>query len=195
MFLLANAALWKPSLMKAALVALALQVTSVAVADQSPPAALDLTQKIEALTSALTALGATVDAAEAQKAATLSYATANELRVEYRMVSPPQLHNILIQLGLRKHGLCCDWAAVMVRRLHALELTTLEVHWIVAHQGNVLREHNSALLTAVGGDLATGIVIDGWRNSGELYWGAARDDRYPWKMHPDNREWQLLECR
>lgn len=189
----------RTNLIFASLMTFSIALTGAAFADalRSQPADSMLVPdlRVQALATALIALDPSVDPNEAQRAATLSYATAAELRVEYRMVSPPQLHNMLVKLGMREHGLCCDWAAAMVRRLHALELRSLQVHWIVAHHGDVLREHNSALLSAVGGDVANGIVIDGWRNAGELYWSLARDDRYAWTIHPDSREWAQLECR
>jgi outer membrane murein-binding lipoprotein Lpp len=146
------------------------------------------------LAAALQALGPGVDPAEARRAAATAFAVVRELAASYRMVSPPQLHNTLVNTGLRDRGLCCHWAEDTVSRLHALQLSTLEVHWVTAHLGDRLREHNSAMLSPRGGGIANGIVIDGWRDAGELYWGPAHADRYPWHLHPASREWHRVSC-
>lgn len=108
---------------------------------------------------------------------------------------PPELHNILVNTGLRERGLCCHWAEDTARRLHALQLKTLEVHWVVANQGSMLHEHNSAMLTAHGEPTANGIIVDGWRNAGTLYWGAISADRYAWKLHEADEHWQWIRCQ
>lgn len=146
------------------------------------------------LAAALWALDPGVDPAEARRAARAAFAATRELAASYRMVSPALVHNALVNSGLRERGLCCHWAEDMVTRLHALELHTLEVHWVVAHAGERLREHNSAMLTPRGGGLGNGIIVDGWRDAGQLYWGAASSDRYPWVIHPASAEWRRIHC-
>ena len=42
------------------------------------------------------------------------------------------------------------------------------------------REHSSVVLTAPGQPFDEGIVLDAWRHSGRLYWGAVKTDKYPW---------------
>ncbi len=162
--------------------------------EASAAALADLTANEAALALALTGLDARVDVVEARRAASTAYATVHELAARYRMVSPALLHNTLVNAGLRDRGLCCHWAEDTVARLHSLQLATLEVHWVTAHLGDRLREHNSAMLSPRGGGLANGIVIDGWRDAGRIYWGAADSDRYPWRLHPASREWQRVRC-
>jgi hypothetical protein len=68
-----------------------------------------------------------------------------------------------------------------MQRLVLLELKNFQLHWGVAHRGSELREHNSVVVTARGQKFEEGIVLDPWRNSGELYWARVKNDRYPWK--------------
>lgn len=150
--------------------------------------------QVAELANALRALAPDVDAAEAQRAAATAFSATRELAVHYRMAWPPELHNMLVNAGLRDRGLCCHWAADMNARLHALDLRSLETHWVVAHRGSALREHNSAMLTPRGGGLHNGIVIDGWRRAGKLTWVAATTDRYPWRLHARSGQWQRLRC-
>ncbi len=68
-----------------------------------------------------------------------------------------------------------------MRELQTLRLTTLELHWAEARP-RTLREHNSVVITARGTPFLEGIVLDGWRNSGRLYWSPVALDRsYPWR--------------
>jgi len=93
-------------------------------------------------------------------------------------VGPPLFHNFLVNTGMRKRGLCFQWAEDLLAQLDALELTTLELHWGEARAGT-WREHNCIVATAKGQPFRTGIVLDGWRHSGRLYWNALARDHYP----------------
>ena len=67
--------------------------------------------------------------------------------------------------------------------LEALPLENYPLHWAPASRGELFREHNSVVVTARGGALETGIVLDPWRESGELYWSLVSEDRYPWEPY------------
>ena len=132
-----------------------------------------------ALCDSITALSPGVRPDEAQRLAICSYATANELRREYRVVGPPLFHNFLVNTGIRKRGLCFQWAEDLLARLDELKLATLELHWGEARAGT-LREHNCIVVTAKGQPFRSGIVLDCWRHSGRLYWAPLTTDHYPW---------------
>lgn len=171
----------------ALLLALAAGCTTVTPA---PPSASDE----QSLTAALAALDASVDPAEAAALSRTAYRASRELTTHYRMVGSADIHNLLVNLGLRERGLCCDWARDMLLRLAALDAQTLTLHWITAYEGQGIDEHNSVLVTPRGGGLANGIVIDGWRSPGRLVWIAAPADRYPWQLHAANPDWQRIHC-
>ena len=181
---LSNAITWLP---------IALFAWSISSCTAVPPRVADT--DVDALTAALAALSPRVDLSEARLAASTAYTATDELRASYRMVGPPpELHNILVNTGLRNRGLCCHWAEDLGNRLHALRLKTLAIHWVVANEGSVLHEHNSAMITAQGGPAASGIIVDGWRNAGTLYWGALSADHYAWTLHAADQQWQLIRC-
>jgi hypothetical protein len=75
-----------------------------------------------------------------------------------------------------------------MQRLQALDLRTYHLHWGVAHRGNDLREHNSVVITANGQPFEAGLLLDPWRNSGDLYWAIVTTDSYPWEELPAS-EW------
>ncbi|MCA9509852.1 MAG: hypothetical protein KC560_04050, partial [Myxococcales bacterium] len=78
--------------------------------------------EVVALAGALAGLDAAVDAGEARLAAQTALAATREVAEVYRMTWPPQLHNALVNSGLRERGLCCHWAEDMAARLRALDL-------------------------------------------------------------------------
>jgi hypothetical protein len=54
-----------------------------------------------------------------------------------------------------------------------------------ANIGEYLYEHNALIVMAKGGNIKEGIIIDPWRNAGELYFSKVADDpKYNWKHRP-----------
>ena len=108
-----------------------------------------------------------------------AYATAQLLRHNYGAVWPPLFHNLLVNTGIRKRGLCFQWAEDLLEQLDALKVTTLELHWAEARAGT-WREHNCVVVTAKGQPIRDGILLDCWRHSGHLFWSIVSADHYPW---------------
>jgi hypothetical protein len=126
-------------------------------------------------------LSPAVDPAEAARLAETACTRAAELRGEYRVVGTPLFHNVLVNMGVRQRGLCYQWADDLEARLETLRLRTLVVNRAVARAAT-WREHNCLVITAPGVPFAEGIVLDGWRHSGKLFWVKVREDSYPWKL-------------
>jgi hypothetical protein len=145
-------------------------------------------QKVEGLQDDLAALNQRADQLEARQVAETAIIYSNQLADEYRLVRPAVLHNLLIRVGLKDRGLCYHWTEDLLKRLQALDLRTYQLHWGVAHRGSDLREHNSVVITARGQAFEKGMVLDPWRNSGDLFWTLINTDRYPWRKLPPT-EW------
>jgi len=143
--------------------------------------------KIAALQTSLKKLGKATDPDEARRVAETAVTDSMRLAEQYRMAPPARWHNLLIQMGLRERGLCFHWTEDLMKRLQALNLRTYRLHWGVAHQGSDLREHNSVVITALSQPFENGLVLDPWRNSGDLYWAAVRQDEYPWVPLPPDQ--------
>jgi len=60
-------------------------------------------------------------------------------------------------------------------RLKALKLKTLVLHWGAAYAGT-LDENNGLVVTARNQPFENGIVIDGWRRAGRLFWCPLKED-------------------
>ena len=144
--------------------------------------------KVESLRVDLAALNGRANLVEAGQVAQTAIEYSYYLAEKYELVQPPVLHNVLVRMGIKDRGLCHHWAADLMTQLQGLELKTYHLYWGVAHRGSELREHNSVVVAAKGQQFEKGIVLDPWRNSGELYWTPVKSDRYPWKERPRN-EW------
>ena len=156
--------------------------TNVAAEDHRTPEAF--CEKVQALQQDLAALDRQADLLEAKQVAETAITYSNQLAKEYRLVRPPVLHNVLIRVGLKDRGLCYHWTEDLLQQLQSLDLRTYQIHWGVAYRGSELREHNSVVITGKGQAFEQGIVLDPWRNSGELYWALIKIDRYPWQELP-----------
>ncbi len=132
------------------------------------------------LTAKLSQLSRRVRADEARRVAATAFITGSELRREWRVVRSPRLQNFLVNTGLRKAGLCYQWATELLIRLDALKLRTLDLHWAESFAGTI-REHNAIVVTAKGQPFERGILLDTWRYSGRLAWvPVTADPHYHW---------------
>ncbi len=145
-------------------------------------------ENIGRLKQQLLSLKNDVNDAEADLLAETAIRESAMLAERYRLIRPARLHNLLVQVGLRDRGLCYHWTEDLMKPLAALHLKTLELHWGVAHRGSDLFEHNSVVVTARGANFVQGMILDPWRNSGNLFWELVAKDPYPWKQLP-RAEW------
>jgi hypothetical protein len=134
---------------------------------------------IESLRKQFIGLSPTVHPDEAQRVAECSIASADQLARDYRVLGPPLFHNFLVNTGIRKRGLCFQWAEDLFARLDRLKVSTLELHWGEA-RARTLREHNCVVVTAKGQPFHDGIVLDCWRHGGHLFTSRVASDHYPW---------------
>jgi hypothetical protein len=132
-----------------------------------------------ALAEQIAALSPRVRRREAGRLAQCAYATAHRLKEQYGMIWPPLLNNVLVNTGIKKRGLCFQWAGDLLVRLDGLKLATLELRWGEAQVGTQ-HESNCIVVTAKGQPFKTGIVLDGWRHCGHLYWGPVSTDEEHW---------------
>jgi hypothetical protein len=138
---------------------------------------------INALRKALVALAPDVDPAEAQLLSVTAHTTARRLKQEYRVVLNPEFQNFLINIGLRERGYCAHWARDIGARLKELKLKTLVLHWGAAYAGTT-GEDNCLVVTARNQPFQEGIILDGWRRAGRLFWCAVKKDHeYELEQH------------
>ena len=104
-----------------------------------------------------------------------------QLTKDFELTSPPQYHNFLVNVGLREKGLCYHWSDALYLYLSQKKYASFEFHLMGANIGEYLYEHNVLVVVAKGGSVEDGIIIDPWRESGEVYFSKVEDDAgYTW---------------
>jgi len=147
--------------------------------DDVSPASAQLT-RLQMLTRRLLALGPNIDPAEARQVAATALQTSLTQRREYEVTGGATSHNLAVASGKKRRGLCIHWTRDLLDALRALDLRTFTLYWGIANEGNVVSEHSTVVIAARGEGFHEGLVLDGWRYSGCLYWGAVIADRYRW---------------
>ena len=136
--------------------------------------------KIEAL-STLLKLQNTIPRNERLNLARALYARTQELTEKFELTSPPIWHNTLVNIGIKRQGLCYHWSDALYLGLNKKSYPHYDFYLVGANIGEYFTEHNALLITVKGADISEGIIIDGWRDSGRLYTARVKDDtEYQW---------------
>ena len=132
--------------------------------------------KIEQLREDLISLSSSIDKKEAQKLSYIAVTYPLYLAKKYSLVYPPQFHNFLVNVKIRNRGLCYQWVEDMMNYIRKKRFKTFDFHWAVANRGK-LNEHNVIVVTAKNQPFYKGILLDGWRNSGKIFWTPVTKDK------------------
>jgi hypothetical protein len=132
-------------------------------------------KSITKLDDALVALAPDVDPGEAELLSVTAHTASRSLAREYGVVWCPAFQNLLIRMGRRQRGWCGHYARDIGERLKELKLKTLVLHWGAAFAGT-MDESNCLVVTARNQPFQDGIIIDGWRRGGRLFWCALKKD-------------------
>jgi hypothetical protein len=140
-------------------------------------------RSIKDLSKALAGLASDVDPNEAELVSVTAHTTARKLAREYHVVLNPEFQAFLVNVGARKRGWCGHWAQDIGTRLKELKLRTLVIHWGVAYD-HTSSENNCLVVTARNQPFKDGIILDGWRRAGRLFWcPVVKDDEYELEQH------------
>jgi hypothetical protein len=137
--------------------------------------------RITSLTVELQKLSPEASEQEAQHFASVAVHTAATLREKYQVSMAPWIHNMEVNSGVKPRGLCFHYARDMGTALQPLAAPHWDLHFVQAKPKEML-EHNAIVITGAGKNWQSGIVLDGWRNSGVLYFGPVMEDKYPWRL-------------
>ncbi|MGK7754708.1 MULTISPECIES: hypothetical protein [unclassified Roseovarius] len=149
---------------------------------------------IAALKQAFLDLGPGVDPEEAGRAAYVAYTYVAQLVVEYEIDSGPLAHNTAVNFGNKPRGLCWHWAHDMDARLQRENFKTLEIHRAIANYDSIRLEHSTTILGRRGDTMEDSLVLDPWRDAGDLYWSLVREDgRYDWTERSEVFAWKKAQ--
>jgi len=141
--------------------------------------------KSEELSRLLQSLDKRISQNEARELSKDIFYKTAQLTEEFEMTSPPQFHNFLVTVGVREKGLCYHWSDALYLYLLGKNYDAFEFHLVGANVGEYFSEHNALVIVAKGGKIEEGVVIDPWRNPGELYFSKISDDPdYVWQHRP-----------
>ncbi len=137
--------------------------------------------RVAQLARDIRALGPGVDPEEAQRAARIAHDYTYQLAQEYQITDGPIIHNTKVNMGIKPRGLCWHWAKDIEERLKEENFQTLDLHRAIANADSIRLEHSTAIISRRGDSMYDGIVLDGWRDGGVLFFARVKDDtRYEW---------------
>lgn len=137
-------------------------------------------KKIEELYKAIMSLGPNIVESEARFVAREAVLYPKVLANRYKLMSPPLLHNVMVNYGKRPRGLCYQWTHDMGKQINR-PMKSLQFFHAVAFRRDYWREHSTLAVAAKGKGVPDSIVLDPWRFSGDLFWSHVKDDKkYPW---------------
>jgi len=146
-----------------------------------PDTVAEQQHRIDKLAGELQKIAPNAPKDEAQHFADVAVKTAASLREQYQVNLTPWLHNIEVNSDLKSRGLCFHYARDMAKTLQPVTAPYWQLHFVQAKPKQIL-EHNAVVVTAKGEPWHTGIVLDGWRNAGVLFFGPVLTDKYPWQL-------------
>lgn len=133
-------------------------------------------KSINDLRDALVALAPhNVDPHEAELLSVTAHNMSRQLAREYGVTGDPAVHNFLINVGAKKRGICADYTRDIGARLKGFHFKTLVLHWGAAY-AKESDENNALVVTARNQPFIDGIVLDGWRRGGRLFWCPVKND-------------------
>lgn len=157
-----------------------------------PVSNVKVENKILALEKAIRLLSPEVNAEEAKEFSRIVVLYPLYLAQGYALVSPAYVHNFFVIVGLKERGLCYHWASDLTAHLEQQKFKSFDLYRAVAEQGNI-GEHNSIVVTAKDQPFSSGIVLDAWRYSSDLYFQRVTEDKdYNWI---ENKKYKVIKSR
>ena len=138
-------------------------------------------KKIQELANNILSLSIGINTKEAFKVSYDAITYSKYLANKFQVVKPAIFHNTLINLNLKKKGFCYHYANELQLYLETKKFKTFKFLRIVSNRGEYF-EHSSIILTRDDISFKNSLVLDAWRNSGELFWSKVKNDtKYKWE--------------
>ena len=137
---------------------------------------------VQKLSKEIASLSPTIDKDEALDIALFSTSYTKKLANSYDLVGFPKFQNFLINIGVKKKGYCYNYANDLAAALLHRGYKSVSIYR-AAHKRFTYFEHNCVVITPKERN-DIGVILDGWRNSGKLYFDYMKDDKknYNWKI-------------
>ncbi|MBU2962462.1 hypothetical protein KO516_16860 [Citreicella sp. C3M06] len=140
----------------------------------------------DALTLAIMRLGPGVAYDEAKRISSVAYTYPHVLLRDYQAKLGALNARRPPVFDIKTPAVCAKWADRHLQRLLQEAPRTLDLRMAMADPSiNTPFAHSTVVVTAKGAPLTSGLVLDGCRRSGNLYWKLVTDDRYRWRPQSD----------
>jgi len=137
--------------------------------------------RIKQLSLDIQSLSKKIDKEEAKKLSFEAITYSKKLAKRYEVTTPALFHNTLINLNIKKRGYCYHYANDLQRYLKTKKFKTFEFIRAVSKRGEYF-EHSSLVLTRDDLSFENSLILDAWRDTGELFWSKVKDDKeYIWE--------------
>jgi len=137
--------------------------------------------QIDKLTTLLANKHSGIPREETRRLSHAIFQKTESLTREFALTSPPLWHNVLVNTGVKKRGLCYHWSDALYIFLKKEHYPHYGFHLMGANIHEYFSEHNALAVVAKGQKVEDGVIIDPWRNSGKLYFSKIKVDKaYHW---------------
>ncbi len=137
--------------------------------------------RVQLLKKEILSLSKNIDKIEAEDLAIFSISYSKKLANDYHITLSPLFQNFLINIGLRKKGYCYNYANDLLKALLKRGYKSFDFYRVIYKKGTMF-EHNAILIRAKNSKVS-GVILDGWRNAGKLYFSKIENDKeYKWKI-------------
>jgi len=130
-----------------------------------------------------------ISSSEAQRISNILVDTSERLAQSYKLVAPSWYHNILVNRKLKPRGLCYQHADDLQRELVKHRFKSLYVVQGVRCRNNWqgwrrCLEHHCLVIIPKGYAFSDGMVVDSWKDSGNLLAHPVRGAEHIWIPFP-----------
>lgn len=141
-----------------------------------------LDEKVNKLSSLIIQSSDYIDRNEAKNFSKDAITYSMFLANKYEVDTHPLFHNTLINLNIKERGYCYHYTNDLKRFLNTKDYRSFKLKKIVSKRGEYF-EHTSLALTRKDIKFEDSIVLDAWRDAGELYFSKIKDDKsYEWEI-------------
>ena len=137
--------------------------------------------KVKKLSLDIQSLSHKIDKDEAKEVAYEVIIYSKQLAKRYEVTTPALFHNTLINLNIKKRGYCYHYANDLQKYLKTKKFKSFKFIRAVSKRGQYF-EHSSLVLTRDDLSFENSLILDAWRDTGELFWSKVKDDKeYIWE--------------
>jgi len=136
---------------------------------------------VQKLSYLISSMDRSISPKEAKDLALFSIPYTKRLANSYGLVLSPNFQNFLINIGYKKKGYCYNYADDLGYALVKRGYKSFDIYRIIHKRGSIF-EHNAIMITPHY-TIKKGVVLDGWRKAGKLFFSRLKDDKeYEWKI-------------